>query len=365
MLVSVGRARGLLTKGKNGSNDAFVVIKLGKEKSRTSVKLKAPPNVEWNEECELMIPSQGNTADVTLTVFHQNFTGVDEFLGTVSLPLSSFDVYQHPRAKWYQLKSKAGQENKTKLRGDIEVRIAFTVKSGSMLDLSRKDKLRDSLGQLSNAAQTFGGSLLNLGGREKKRLKALTLKASSVSKLKFPGRGRLGHEERGDGRLSVHSTSTLSDAPSYGEADPGIDSDDDDDEFQVDDSRHSSSNLNFRPSSLENVDEGEVFRTHSVGKRSAHYNAPDSLPQRVVLGKEKSRNESGSNASSTSQQDHDQYAASHADKSREELFAALMERDQQIKDLNDYIDSLLLKVMTTCPNVLQRSTKGRTVTRKK
>ena len=43
----------------------------------------------------------------------------------------------------------------------------------------------------------------------------------------------------------------------------------------------------------------------------------DSLPQRVVLGKEKSRNESGSNASSTSQQDHDQYAASHADKSRE------------------------------------------------
>ena len=238
----------------------------------------------------------------------------------------------------------------------------------------------------------------------------LALALPCQGKLKFPGRGRLGHEERGDGRLSVHSTSTLSDAPSYGEADPGIDSDDDDDEFQVtarsfslptppflstqtsvdsdhifrllewcvfyhttqrdiffsdslfefsiltlvhtyrlhlieigilftplnlifvdstwfrsqspcywfiskvwehqalfvsrvrcysclsnefpsvcvaderpfhcffltqvDDSRHSSSNLNFRPSSLENVDEGEVFRTHSVGKRSAHYNAP-------------------------------------------------------------------------------------------
>ena len=36
-----------------GCNDSFVVIKLGKEKSRTSVKLKSGPNVEWNEECEL------------------------------------------------------------------------------------------------------------------------------------------------------------------------------------------------------------------------------------------------------------------------------------------------------------------------
>lgn len=38
--------------------------------------------------------------------------------------------------RWYQLKSKAGQENKTKLRGDIEVRIAFTVKSGTRFSFS-------------------------------------------------------------------------------------------------------------------------------------------------------------------------------------------------------------------------------------
>ena len=69
--------RGLLTKGKNGmfhychvyhlfiyifvnivllcigTNDAFVTISLGKEKFQTSVKQKSPPDLEWQEECEL------------------------------------------------------------------------------------------------------------------------------------------------------------------------------------------------------------------------------------------------------------------------------------------------------------------------
>lgn len=36
-----------------GFNDAFVTIALGKEKYQTSVKEKAPANIEWHEECEL------------------------------------------------------------------------------------------------------------------------------------------------------------------------------------------------------------------------------------------------------------------------------------------------------------------------
>ena len=47
------RARGLNLKGKNGTNDAFVTIGLGKEKYLTSVKEKAGENVEWCEQCEL------------------------------------------------------------------------------------------------------------------------------------------------------------------------------------------------------------------------------------------------------------------------------------------------------------------------
>lgn len=83
------------------TNDCFVTIALGKEKYQTSVKEKAAKDVEWHEECELLIPEQGNTAEIVLTALHRNFLGVDEFLGTVSIPLSSFDVYERPRNRWY------------------------------------------------------------------------------------------------------------------------------------------------------------------------------------------------------------------------------------------------------------------------
>lgn len=46
------------------------------------------------------IPAQGNTAEIVLTALHQNFIGVDEFLGMVVLPLSSFDVYERPRIRF-------------------------------------------------------------------------------------------------------------------------------------------------------------------------------------------------------------------------------------------------------------------------
>lgn len=48
-------AKGLLTKGKNGTNNCFVTIALGKEKYQTSIKEKAVQNVDWREECELYV----------------------------------------------------------------------------------------------------------------------------------------------------------------------------------------------------------------------------------------------------------------------------------------------------------------------
>ena len=47
------RAKGLKIKGKNGTNDPFVTIGLGKEKFQTSVVEKAAESVEWMEQCEL------------------------------------------------------------------------------------------------------------------------------------------------------------------------------------------------------------------------------------------------------------------------------------------------------------------------
>ena len=48
------------------------------------------------KKCEIFrsIPSQGNRAEVTLTVYHRNFLGVDEFLGQMALPLRDMDTYQ-------------------------------------------------------------------------------------------------------------------------------------------------------------------------------------------------------------------------------------------------------------------------------
>lgn len=67
-----------------------------------------------------------------------------------------------PIFRWYPLKSKPGHEGKkNKHRGEIEVKVAFTVKSGSLLDLSKKEKHKGSLSHLSQAAHNIGKHLLN------------------------------------------------------------------------------------------------------------------------------------------------------------------------------------------------------------
>jgi len=167
--VLVKRAKGLKIKGKNGSNDPFVTIGLGKEKFQTTVIEKSGDSVEWMEQCELTIPNKGNTAEVVLTVLHRNFLGVDEFLGRVGLPLSDFDHHEKPKSKWYPLECKPGQK-KNDYRGDLEVRVGFTVIAsdkvgGSVSDLSKKKK--GSSSSINKVAGTIGGSLISLGSKPK------------------------------------------------------------------------------------------------------------------------------------------------------------------------------------------------------
>ncbi|KAK2588746.1 hypothetical protein KPH14_001633 [Odynerus spinipes] len=240
--VTVQRAKGLLTKGKNKTNDCFVTIALGKEKYQTSVKEKATKDVEWHEECELAIPEHGNTAEIVLTALHRNFLGVDEFLGTVSIPLSSFDVYERPKNRWYTLASKPGKEN-TKDRGELEVRIGFIVKAGSLTDLTRKERHKSSLGQLSSAAHSIGGSLLSIGSIEKR--KGLKKLAKSIgNRVKGKSKSKLDKDDLDE--REEHGFRRTSQEP--GEADPGVISEDED-EFTFDDLSHksSASSLNGPP----------------------------------------------------------------------------------------------------------------------
>nr|NP_001285413.1 Rab11 interacting protein, isoform E [Drosophila melanogaster]AHN59883.1 Rab11 interacting protein, isoform E [Drosophila melanogaster] len=252
--VTVQRARGLLTKGKNGTNNCFVTIALGKEKYQTSVKDKAETSVNWNEECELKIPDQGNRAELTLTCLHRNNLGIDEFLGQATLPLNEMDVYDRPRAKWFKLESKPGKEKKNKERGELEVRIAFVVKSGSLTDLSKKDKHKSSIGQL---ASSVGGSLLSIGNGEKRRgIKKLAGSLSSKlhirSKKKNQEAGAddsssfggsfasLGTPNSSNGRGQNGGSGRRRGGQRAGEADPGVISEDED-EFVFDNLSHKSS----------------------------------------------------------------------------------------------------------------------------
>merc|ERR1719206_757351 len=70
---------------------------------------------------------------------------------------------------------------RTDYRGELEVKIGFTVRAsnnmgGSTADLAKKNKR--SISSLNKVAGSLGGSLLSLGGKEKKSLKKI---AASVS----------------------------------------------------------------------------------------------------------------------------------------------------------------------------------------
>lgn len=247
--VTVNRAKKLLTKGKNGTNNCFVTIALGKEKYQTSVKEKSPENVDWHEECELAIPERGNRAELVLTCLHRNNLSIDEFLGQITLPLQEMDIYEQPRSKWYTLESKPGKEKK-KDRGQLEIRILFTVKAGSLNDLSKKEKHKSSFGQL---ASSVGGSLLSIGTLEKR--KGIKKFAKSLgSKMHISGKSKKNKDGGGADSDSFSGSFASIGTPNSsvgtprrfggqqysGDADPGVISEDED-EFVFDNLSHKSS----------------------------------------------------------------------------------------------------------------------------
>lgn len=274
--VTVQKARGLLIKGKNGTNNCFVTIALGKEKFLTSVKHKVTQNVEWIEECELPIPTHGNTAEIVLKVYDKDFVK-DHLLGQVSIPLKDLDVYERPRSRWFKLSGKSGKEN-DKDRGELEIKIAFLVKQGSLTDLSKKEKHRSSL---SSLAQNVGGSLMSIGSIEKR--KSIKKFAKNLgSKINLNNKDKKSDSSSLNGSVGNLKISTVS-TPDHstpkrlpGESDPGVISEDDD-EFAFDDLSHKSSgsslnvqtsfaprSFKYTPSpvnaSLENLGGGEFLR---------------------------------------------------------------------------------------------------------
>ncbi|CAC5368715.1 RAB11FIP1_2_5 [Mytilus coruscus] len=140
--LTVLRARNLLTKSKGGSKltDVFVAVQLGKEKFQTST-IKNALNPEWFEQCDLQLPTMN--MEVQLHVMHRGMLS-DDFIGYCSVPLWHYKVYERPSSQWIQLQGKPNKTPDNKYRGEIEVRVAFSVKSKQEEAASNLNKKKSS-----------------------------------------------------------------------------------------------------------------------------------------------------------------------------------------------------------------------------
>lgn len=153
--ATVLQATGLQPKGKNGTNDAYTIIQLGKEKYSTSVAEKTL-NPVWREEASFELPGlllEGNPEvyELCLIVMHRSLVGMDKFLGQRSINLNEiFDNKERKKTDWYSLESKPGKKKKE--RGRIQVSIQFMRNNmtASMFDLSMKEKPRSPFTKLKD-----------------------------------------------------------------------------------------------------------------------------------------------------------------------------------------------------------------------
>lgn len=133
--------------------DTFVVIQLDKVKFRTSVASKST-DPTWNEECEFVLKNK--FAVLSLTVYHKT-TFFDEFIGQIRLPLDEIhELYdKRPRSCWYPLKGKTGKKDEHKYIGELSVRLEFAYKVEN-LEVPVSDRF-DSLSLSSQKTNNLRG----------------------------------------------------------------------------------------------------------------------------------------------------------------------------------------------------------------
>ncbi|XP_071392238.1 rab11 family-interacting protein 1 isoform X1 [Centroberyx affinis] len=155
--VTVLQARGLRIKGKNGTNDAYAVMQVAKEKYSTSVAEKSVAPV-WEEEAAFDLPpllhhGSGGTERGTLHVhvLHRALVGPDKLLGQAAINLLELsEIKSRDKTEWFKLLDKAGKSDKD--RGEVLLDIQFMRNNmtASMFDLSAPGKSRSRLGKFKD-----------------------------------------------------------------------------------------------------------------------------------------------------------------------------------------------------------------------
>ncbi|XP_057176757.1 rab11 family-interacting protein 1 isoform X2 [Triplophysa rosa] len=152
--VTVLQARGLRIKGKNGTNDAYAIMRVAKDKFSTSVAEKSVAPV-WKEEASfdlpLFHPSNAERCALQVSVMHRALVGQDKTLGLAVVNLLElYDNKSRNKSEWFKLMGKTGKPDKD--RGEVLLDIQFMKNNmtASMFDLSGMDKSRSRLGKLKD-----------------------------------------------------------------------------------------------------------------------------------------------------------------------------------------------------------------------
>ncbi|XP_030273546.1 rab11 family-interacting protein 1 isoform X2 [Sparus aurata] len=152
--VTVHQARSLRVKGKNGTNDAYAIIQVAKDKFSTSVAEKSIAPV-WKEEASFELPlfHPGNAERCTLyiIVMHRAQVGLDKFLGQAVVNLLDLhDNKTRKKSDWFKLVDKSGKEDKARGEVLLDVQFMRNNMSASMFDLSMQDKPRSRISKLKD-----------------------------------------------------------------------------------------------------------------------------------------------------------------------------------------------------------------------
>ncbi|XP_030623142.1 rab11 family-interacting protein 1 isoform X2 [Chanos chanos] len=152
--VTVHQARNLKIKGKNGTNDAYAIIQVAKDKFSTSVAEKCVAPV-WKEEASFDLPlfHQANADRCTLyiIVMHRALVGLDKLLGQAIINLVELhDNKSRKKTDWYKLVDKNGKADKDRGEVLLDVQFMRNNMTASMFDLSMQDKPRSRISKLKD-----------------------------------------------------------------------------------------------------------------------------------------------------------------------------------------------------------------------
>ncbi|KAK5878936.1 hypothetical protein CesoFtcFv8_024294 [Champsocephalus esox] len=152
--VTVLQSRGLRIKGKNGTNDAYAIMQVGKEKFQTSVVEKSVAPV-WKEEAAFDLPPPGRggpeRGTLHVHVLHRALVGPDKLLGQAVINLLELSEDKtRSKTEWFKLLDKTGKADKD--RGEVLVDIQFTRNNmtASMFDISAAGKSKSRLGKFKD-----------------------------------------------------------------------------------------------------------------------------------------------------------------------------------------------------------------------